>query len=237
MPAPLFKRFTPPTPATVKQPSSPSSSPAPVNADAELSTEAATLKREKKSKKSSKATEAGADPVGSQEDVVMEDAPTLETSKKPKKRKSEVVAEREGQEDDVSKKHKAVFSKFEKASKLAEARNTKRLQTKLKSLKENSMVSFQNFFRFFSPIYIALLTICRSSATTATSACARTRIRTDLFYPPFMAGSAHHRRGIQDHTVQRAGHTTILRETAGEAWFQERTCCTNCTASNAAQRL
>jgi ATP-dependent RNA helicase DDX51/DBP6 len=93
-----------------------------VNADAELSTEAATLKREKKSKKSSKATEAGADPVVSQEDVVMEDAPTLETSKKPKKRKSEVVAEREGQEDDVSKKHRAVFSKFEKASKLAEAR-------------------------------------------------------------------------------------------------------------------
>lgn len=32
------------------------------------------------------------------------------------------MAEQEGQDDDVSKKHKAVFSKFEKASKLAEAR-------------------------------------------------------------------------------------------------------------------
>jgi hypothetical protein len=122
MPAPLFKRFAPPTPATVKQPSSPSSSSAPVKVDAELSTEAATPKREKKSKKSSKTTEVVADPVEAQEDVFMEDAPTLETSKKSKKRKSEVVAEQEGQEDDVSKKHKAVFSKFEKASKLAEAR-------------------------------------------------------------------------------------------------------------------
>ena len=122
MPAPLFKGFAPPTPATAKQPPSPSSSPAPVKIDAKLSTEAATPKREKKSKKSSKTAGVVADPVKSHEDVVMEDAPTLETSKKSRKRKSEVVAEQEGQEDDVSKKHKAVFSKFEKASKLAEAR-------------------------------------------------------------------------------------------------------------------
>jgi ATP-dependent RNA helicase DDX51/DBP6 len=87
MPAPLFKRFAPPTSATVRQPSSPSSFPAPVKADAELSTEAATPKREKKSKKSSKTAGAVADPVERQEDVVMDDAPTLETSKKTKKSK------------------------------------------------------------------------------------------------------------------------------------------------------
>ena len=232
MPAPLFKRFAPPTPATIKQPSSPSSSPAPVKADAELSTEAATPKREKKSKKSCKTAGAVADPVVAQEDVVMEDAPTHETSKKSKKRKSEVVAEQEGQEDDVSKKHKAVFSKFEKASKLAEARKDHEGDVDEAQDPQEELHGRPSML-----IYIALLTICRSPATATTSACTRTRIRTDLLYPPFVVGPAHHHRGIQDHTIRRAGHTTILCETTGEAWFQKCTCCANSTASNAAQRL
>lgn len=130
MPAPLFKRFAPPTPAIQKQPLSPASSPAPAQkhaADRALSPEAPLPKKETKSKKKkSEATEIVAASLESQEhveDVVMEDvsAETPQSSKKPKKRKrdTEVIEE---QDEDVSKKHKAVFSKFEKASKLAEAR-------------------------------------------------------------------------------------------------------------------
>ncbi|KAF3050060.1 ATP-dependent RNA helicase dbp6 [Didymella keratinophila] len=96
MPAPLFKRFAPPTSAT------------------------ATPKQEKDSNKSA---EVAAAPVkDAQNDVDMEDAPTPKPPKKSKKRKSEVVQEEDEQNEEVSKKHKAVFSKFEKASKLAEAR-------------------------------------------------------------------------------------------------------------------
>lgn len=50
----------------------------------------------------------------------MEDVPSeTPRSKKSKKRKSDVI---DAPDEDVSKKHKAVLSKFEKASKLAEAR-------------------------------------------------------------------------------------------------------------------
>ncbi|KAF2621666.1 P-loop containing nucleoside triphosphate hydrolase protein [Macroventuria anomochaeta] len=104
MPAPLFKRFAPPTLATAKQSSPPAATP--------------------KSKKKSKTTEVVAAPAEAQEDVVMEDVPaeTPRSSKKSKKRKSEVIEEQDEKNEEVSKKHKAVFSKFEKASKLAEAR-------------------------------------------------------------------------------------------------------------------
>jgi ATP-dependent RNA helicase DDX51/DBP6 len=88
-----------------------------------LSPEADPPKKEKKSKKrKSELAEPVAAPVD--EDVVMGDAPAEapKVSKKSKKRKSEVIEEQEGQDEEVSKKHKAVFSKFEKASKLAEAR-------------------------------------------------------------------------------------------------------------------
>lgn len=120
MPAPLFKRFAPPT-----------SIPAPVQAhaaDKAVSPEAAPPKKEKKSKKrKSEVAEPVAAPVESyehSEDVVMEDAPaaTPKSSKKSKKRKSEVIEAQDEQDGEVSRKHKAVFSKFEKASKLAEAR-------------------------------------------------------------------------------------------------------------------
>jgi ATP-dependent RNA helicase DDX51/DBP6 len=53
--------------------------------------------------------------------VASEKPSTPKAAKKPKKRKRDVEAE--ASEDDVSKKHKAIFSKFEKVSKLAEARN------------------------------------------------------------------------------------------------------------------
>ncbi|KAF9695702.1 hypothetical protein EKO04_006447 [Ascochyta lentis] len=124
MPAPLFKRFAPPAPATQKQPSPPASSSAPVQertTNKALSPEAAPPKKEKKPKKrKSEVTEPVAVPVHGG-DVVMEDvsADAPNPSKRSKKRKSEVVDE---QDEEVSKKHKAVLSKFEKASKLAEAR-------------------------------------------------------------------------------------------------------------------
>jgi len=122
MPAPLFKRFAPPTPATQEQSSPPASSPAPAQNHA---SEAAAPKKEKKSKnRKSEVVEAVTAPAQTQdhgEDVVMEEVSfeTPKSSKKSKKRKSEVIEE---QDEEVSKKHKAVLSKFEKAAKLAEAR-------------------------------------------------------------------------------------------------------------------
>lgn len=104
MPAPLFKRFAPPTPAVTKENPPPTATP----------------QKEKKSKKTADVVAAPADEA--QEDVLMEDAPTPKTSKRPKKRKSEVVDEQNDHGEEASKKHKAVLSKFEKASKLAEAR-------------------------------------------------------------------------------------------------------------------
>lgn len=128
MPAPLFKRFAPPTPATQKHSSVPASSPVSVQndvAEKALSPEAAPSKKEKKiEKRKSELTEPTTVPVESQkqnEDVIMEDvsAEVPRPNKKSKKRKSELIEE---QDEEVSKKHKAVLSKFEKASRLAEAR-------------------------------------------------------------------------------------------------------------------
>lgn len=111
MPAPLFKRFAPPTPATTTETSLP----------------AVTQNNEKKSKKTA---DVGAAPVeDAQQDVVMEDMPTPKPVKKSKKRKSEAVQEEDEQNKEVSKKHRAVFSKFEKASKLAEARKDETSET------------------------------------------------------------------------------------------------------------
>ena len=102
MPAPLFKRFAPPAPIANKQPS-----PAPA--------------RDQVTKASSPpyaATEVVADshPASVQDSVVLEVPKTI---KKPKKRKRNAEAA-EAQDDEVSKKHKNILSKFEKASKLAE---------------------------------------------------------------------------------------------------------------------
>ncbi|KAH6644537.1 P-loop containing nucleoside triphosphate hydrolase protein [Boeremia exigua] len=124
MPAPLFRRFVPPTPATAEHSSAPASSPVPVHAPIGLPAEVAAPKKEKKSKKNTKAVEGVAAPTDAQEDVVMEDVTPgpPKAIKKSKKRKSEVIEDQDGQDEEVSKKHKAVFSKFEKASKLAELR-------------------------------------------------------------------------------------------------------------------
>jgi ATP-dependent RNA helicase DDX51/DBP6 len=130
MPAPLFKRWAPPKPATQQQSPPPASLPvssrdaAPEKA---LSPEAPPPKKEKKSKKRHRDV---AEPVAETpqahshvDEPMEEDAPAEAPAshQKPKKRKrdSEVAGE---QDEDVSKKHKAIFSKFEKASKLAEAR-------------------------------------------------------------------------------------------------------------------
>ncbi|KAF1939904.1 P-loop containing nucleoside triphosphate hydrolase protein [Clathrospora elynae] len=104
MPAPLFKRWAPPTPA-LKQQFSPQ--PPVHEKTAEVSGRTA--------------------PVA--EAVASSPAPDVETAaaeapksiKKPKKRKRDVEAQEEDEE--VSKKHKNILSKFEKAARLAEARS------------------------------------------------------------------------------------------------------------------
>ncbi|KAF1923240.1 P-loop containing nucleoside triphosphate hydrolase protein [Didymella exigua CBS 183.55] len=106
MPASLFKRFAPLTPATVLDASKPAETP----------------KKNEKTRKIKTAEVIAAPAKVAQEDAIMEDAPTSNPSKKSKKRKSEVFEKPKEQNEDVSKKHKGVFSKFEKASKLAEAR-------------------------------------------------------------------------------------------------------------------
>jgi ATP-dependent RNA helicase DDX51/DBP6 len=118
MPAPLFKRFAPPTPAFKKP-----STPAPVHHGPA---------------KVSSPTDRPIDrPVDRTTEVIatnpapVEDAEAVETpksTKKPKKRKREAGAEAEAateQDEGASKKHKNIFSKFEKASKLAGAKSQK----------------------------------------------------------------------------------------------------------------
>lgn len=87
MPAPLFKRWAPPQPASKPAAAAPAKISSPVQERPE----------------SPRPLEAPRPP------------------KKEKKRKRAAEAPEE-QEEDVSKKHKAIFSKFEKVSKLAEAR-------------------------------------------------------------------------------------------------------------------
>ncbi|RMZ68652.1 hypothetical protein GMOD_00008378 [Pyrenophora seminiperda CCB06] len=109
MPAPLFKRFVPP-PAPVKKQSSPS--PVPVR------NEAAQV---------SSPTSPTARAVTSSIHVPVQEVAALNSpkpSKKPKKRKRDADVAND-QDEEVSKKHKNILSKFEKAAKLAEAMNQK----------------------------------------------------------------------------------------------------------------
>jgi ATP-dependent RNA helicase DDX51/DBP6 len=104
MPAPLFKRFAPPTPAFKKP-----SPPAPVH---------------QRPAKASSPIDGTTDlvaptPTETEEPEAVE---TPKSAKKPKKRKREAEAAT-GQDEEVSKKHKNIFSKFEKASRLAEAKS------------------------------------------------------------------------------------------------------------------
>jgi ATP-dependent RNA helicase DDX51/DBP6 len=94
MPAPLFKRWAPPTPAIT-------SAPKPVAVAA--------------SKASSPAIQRTESPAAEVQ------SSTSKPAKKPKKRKRDSEIRDEPDEEN-SKKHKAIFTKFEKASKLAEAR-------------------------------------------------------------------------------------------------------------------
>ncbi|KAH7071652.1 P-loop containing nucleoside triphosphate hydrolase protein [Paraphoma chrysanthemicola] len=89
MPAPLFKRWAPPTPVA------------------------------KPTKEVAKA--ASPIPARKESPVAETSQPIPKPAKKPKKRKrdSDVAVE---EDEETSKKHKAIFSKFEKVSKLAEAR-------------------------------------------------------------------------------------------------------------------
>jgi ATP-dependent RNA helicase DDX51/DBP6 len=95
MPAPLFKRWAPPTPAVKPAPAPPADAPSNI---------------------SSPAQERAPSPTPEAE------SSTPKPAKKPKKRKRDAEVQAE-QEDETPKKHKAIFSKFEKASKLAEARS------------------------------------------------------------------------------------------------------------------
>jgi ATP-dependent RNA helicase DDX51/DBP6 len=104
MPAPLFKRFAPPVAVAKKQ-----SSPPPARAEA----------------KAASPTFPANEVVAVSSPAPVEDTPVAEapkTSKKPKKRKRDVEAAND-QDDEVSKKHKNILSKFEKAAKLAEAKS------------------------------------------------------------------------------------------------------------------
>lgn len=115
----------PPTPAITEQSSAAASS-APEHAPVAFPAEAAAPKKEKskKSKQDARTLEVVAAPTEPYNNVSMEDAAaeTPKSVKKSNKRKSEVIEARDGHDEEVSKKHKAVLSKFEKASKLAEAR-------------------------------------------------------------------------------------------------------------------
>lgn len=95
MPAPLFKRWAPPTPVV-----KPTTSAAPIP---------------KKIAKASSPTLEVAEPIV---EHALAEAP--KAIKKPKKRKRD--AEANDQDEDTPKKHKNILSKFEKVSKLAEAR-------------------------------------------------------------------------------------------------------------------
>jgi ATP-dependent RNA helicase DDX51/DBP6 len=99
MPAPLFKRWAPPTPA-VKPAAEPAAAPP----------------ADTPSKTSSSVQERARSPTP---EVA---SSTPKSAKKPKKRKRDAEVQAE-QEDETPKKHKAIFDKFEKASKLAEARS------------------------------------------------------------------------------------------------------------------
>ena len=107
MPAPLFKRFAPP-PAPVQEQSAP-----------------ATVHTGKEAIKPSSPTSATTHAATNSIHTPVEEAAVFDSpkpSKKPKKRKREAdVASH--YDEEVSKKHKNILSKFEKAAKLAETKN------------------------------------------------------------------------------------------------------------------
>ncbi|XP_014551213.1 hypothetical protein COCVIDRAFT_20478 [Bipolaris victoriae FI3] len=99
MAGPLFKRFAPPAPAPKKQ-----SSPTPVHS--ETSNPAHTTN----------------EPVVAFVTTPVEGDVVPRSIKKPKRRKRE-TEEANDESDEVAKKHKSILSKFEKSSKLAEAKS------------------------------------------------------------------------------------------------------------------
>lgn len=99
MAGPLFKRFAPPAPAPKKQPS-----PTPVHS--ETSNPAHTTN----------------EPVVASVTTPVEGDVVPRSIKKPKRRKRE-TEEANDESDEVAKKHKSILSKFEKSSKLAEAKS------------------------------------------------------------------------------------------------------------------
>jgi ATP-dependent RNA helicase DDX51/DBP6 len=108
MPAPLFRRWAPPA--------------LPTNPPAKTVVEASP-------KAPSPVQERAASPAT---EVV---SSTPKSAKKPKKRKRDIETQA-GQDEDTSKKHKAIFTKFEKASKLAEARNQRQDEDDLEEKEE-----------------------------------------------------------------------------------------------------
>ncbi|KAH7406968.1 P-loop containing nucleoside triphosphate hydrolase protein [Phaeosphaeria sp. MPI-PUGE-AT-0046c] len=98
MPAPLFKRWAPPKPAVIPTVS-------PVVETTPKPPSALSVRQESP--------------------TVEVPSSTPKSATKPKKRKRESESRVE-QDEDTPKKHKAIFTKFEKASKLAEARNQRK---------------------------------------------------------------------------------------------------------------
>ncbi|KAH7389915.1 P-loop containing nucleoside triphosphate hydrolase protein [Pyrenochaeta sp. MPI-SDFR-AT-0127] len=120
MPAPLFKRWAPPKPA-VKQASPVGSAlgkTAKTSSLTDVATDSSPAKQSTTRTVSPEAPQYGSNPASVVEEALAELPKSI---KKPKKRKRESEAMK--QEEEGSKKHKTIFSKFEKASKLAEARN------------------------------------------------------------------------------------------------------------------
>jgi ATP-dependent RNA helicase DDX51/DBP6 len=116
MPAPLFKRWAPPKPAAAPTPT-----PAPTHAP----------------KHAHDTTLKTSSPVHHRTESPVEEPQkaTPKSAKKPKKRKRDSEVQ-DGSEEETSKKHKAIFTKFEKASKLAEARSQRKDEDDLEGQEE-----------------------------------------------------------------------------------------------------
>lgn len=109
MPAPLFKRWAPPTPISSAPNSTKTATPAKFSNGSECIETVHTNHTIESAVASPQSDARDPSPIQN-----------LKSVKKPKKRKHEAQTHKE--EHEVSKKHKAIFSKFEKASKLAEAK-------------------------------------------------------------------------------------------------------------------
>jgi hypothetical protein len=222
MPAPLFKRWAPPKPATQQQSPPPASLPIPSRDAAStkaLSPEAPPANKDKKAKKRrSEATAPVAESpeVQSHADESMDegaDAETPASHKKPMKRKRDARAVGEDGED-VSKKHKAILSKFEKASKLAEARGQLEDGDETDG-QQQPEEELHGKHAQRPPLEMhVVLTEYRPSAYASARARSRARIRSYLLDPPYMACPAHYRRSLQDDAIRRARHSAVLCEEA-----------------------